>query len=164
MAKAKIDELREYYDNTDLSEDIERAEFVPADAPPASERMTTFAVRLPVPVLNRVRELAGEGGVTTSEIVRQWIEDGITAADQDEGDDETMVSVDLVRALLDAVSMPASKVRTAIADLAQTSTIRRRPTTGRYVVRTVPKRAVTAGTVKKAVKKASERQRVAPGK
>lgn len=95
---SRIDELREHYDNTDTSSELDRAEYVPADAPPASERMTTFAVRLPLPVLERVRQIAAEDGVTTSEMLRRWIEDGIAAHDGDDDlDEEIAVLHDMIR-------------------------------------------------------------------
>lgn len=77
----RTNDLRQHYDNSDTTADLENAEYEPADAPPAAERMTTFAVRLPVPVLDRVRQIAAEQGVTTSEVLRRWVDDGITAHD-----------------------------------------------------------------------------------
>lgn len=118
---AKIDELRDHYDTTDTSADLERAEFVPADAPPTAERMTTFAVRLPLPTLNRVRELADEAGVTTSELLRQWIDAGIAGADDDPDSGGTLLPVELLHALIDAAAAPAAKVRGALAELARSS-------------------------------------------
>lgn len=39
--------------------------------------MTTFAVRLPVVALDHVREVAAQRNVTTSALIRSWIEAGI---------------------------------------------------------------------------------------
>lgn len=126
---AKINELREHYATADVSDEIEQAEFVPADAPPTSERMTTFAVRLPVPVLNRVRELAGEQGITTSELLRQWVDAGIAAADSESSESgEEKISVALLHEIIDAVAdEPKAKPRTG-------RTQGRRSVSGRAVV------------------------------
>ncbi|WP_129668348.1 hypothetical protein [Phytoactinopolyspora endophytica] len=86
----RADELREYYDNTDTSVDLEKAVHEPADTRP-SARMTTFAIRLPVPVLHRVREIAAESDTTTSALLRRWIDSGIREYDDS---DDRVVSVD----------------------------------------------------------------------
>lgn len=101
----KLDELREYYDKTDISAELENATYEEAEAPPVSERMTTFAVRLPVPVLDRVREIAAQEGVTTSALLRQWIEAGVLKS-SDEGPGERVVSVG---ALYDFISRASER-------------------------------------------------------
>jgi predicted DNA-binding protein len=64
--KTKLDRLAEHYDTADTAEELEGA-----------ERMTTFAVRLPVVVLDHIREVAEHHSVTTSALIRRWIEAGI---------------------------------------------------------------------------------------
>lgn len=84
--KTKLEQLAEHYDNADTAEELESATAANGpDAPPGAERMTTFAVRVPVVVLDRVREVARVRSVTTSALVRRWIEAGI-AGDGDAGD------------------------------------------------------------------------------
>lgn len=76
--KTKLERLAEHYDNANTAEELEDATAASgSDAAPGAERMTTFAVRLPVVVLDRVREIAGQRSVTTSALIRRWIEVGI---------------------------------------------------------------------------------------
>lgn len=85
--KTKLDRLAEHYDTSDTAEELEDATAaVGSDAPPGAERMTTFAVRLPVVVLDRIRELAERRSVTTSSLIRRWIEEGIAEDGSDVGD------------------------------------------------------------------------------
>lgn len=70
--------------------------------PDVSDRMATFAVRLPVPVLERIRQVAGERGTTTSAVIRSWVDAGITRhAEGADGADERAVPV---TALLELIS------------------------------------------------------------
>jgi predicted transcriptional regulator len=80
----KLERLAERYDNTDTASELAEATETTAEAPVAAERMTTFAVRLPVAVLDHVREIAAERNVTTSAVIRQWIEAGIATDSSDE--------------------------------------------------------------------------------
>lgn len=76
----KLERLAERYDNADTASELaEATEATEAtvETPIGSERMTTFAVRLPVAVLEHVREVAGRRNETTSAVIRQWIEAGI---------------------------------------------------------------------------------------
>lgn len=87
--KTKLERLAEHYDNADTSNELEAATAVPKpDAPEGTERMTTFAVRLPTVVLGHLREIAERRGVTTSALIRRWIEVGIA---EDGGDAEGRV-------------------------------------------------------------------------
>jgi len=85
--KTKLDRLGEHYDTADTAEALEdaMAAAVP-DAPSGTERMTTFAVRLPVIVLDHIREVAEQRSVTTSALIRRWIEAGIAEDGSDVGD------------------------------------------------------------------------------
>lgn len=47
--------------------------------------MTTFAVRLPMVVLERVREIAEQSDLTTSALIRRWIDAGIAEDTRDPG-------------------------------------------------------------------------------
>ncbi len=77
MDKTPLQELAEYYDTHSTAEELEGATFEPGAAPPRSERMTTFAVRLPVDMLERARDLARKQNMTVSALLRQWIFDGM---------------------------------------------------------------------------------------
>ena len=58
--KTKLERLAEHYDHTDTAEDLEKATVAASAEPGSTERMTTFAVPLPVAVLECVREIAEE--------------------------------------------------------------------------------------------------------
>lgn len=80
-AKTRLDALAVHYDSNDTSAELEDAtEADDVDTPAAADRMTTFAVRLPLPVLERVREIAEQNSVTTSAMIRRWIDVGIAEA------------------------------------------------------------------------------------
>lgn len=83
--KTKLERLAEHYDHTDTAEELEKAPAVASAEPGSTERMTTFAVRLPVAVLDRVREIAEERHVTTSALIRRWIDGGIAEDVSDVG-------------------------------------------------------------------------------
>lgn len=82
----KLERLAAHYDSTDTSAELAEATCAPPEAPAAGEPMTTFAVRLPAVVLDRVRRIADQRDSTTSAVIRQWIEAGIAfeAADDDD--------------------------------------------------------------------------------
>lgn len=83
----RIDALTEHDDSTDTSAELGTAAPVKGpDAPAASDRMTTFAVRLPVAVLEQVRQIAEQDGLTTSALLRRWIDAGIAEDGQDAAD------------------------------------------------------------------------------
>jgi hypothetical protein len=82
--KTKLERLAEHYDNTDTAKELEDAAAT-TDRASGAERMTTFAVRLPVTVLDHVREMAGQRNVTTSALIRRWIEAGMAEDGGDSG-------------------------------------------------------------------------------
>lgn len=96
--KTKLERLAEHYDTTDTAEELEKATAGGNAEPGSTERMTTFAVRLPVTVLDRVREIAEERHVTTSVLIRRWIDAGI--AEDGSGVGARVVSV---QALLELI-------------------------------------------------------------
>lgn len=84
--KTKLEALAGHYDGTDTSAQLEESTAVDdLDTPPAGDRMTTFAVRLPVVGLERIREVAEQEGVTTSALIRRWIDAGIAQDGRDTG-------------------------------------------------------------------------------
>ena len=78
---SKPGELRDYYDNTDLSENIEAAERL---EPTVDEPMVTYALRLPKPVMDRMREVAEVRGVRVSALMRTWLEERLVQADDED--------------------------------------------------------------------------------
>jgi predicted DNA-binding protein len=86
-SETRLEALAEHYDSTDTAAELKDATTVNGpDAAPVSDRMTTFAVRLPLAVLERVREIAEQSNVTTSALIRRWIEAGIAEDGRDAGD------------------------------------------------------------------------------
>ena len=83
----RIDALAEHDDSTDTSAELEIAAPVRGPgAPAASDRTTTFVVRLPVVVLERVRRIAEQDGLTTSALLHRWIDAGIAEDGEDAAD------------------------------------------------------------------------------
>jgi hypothetical protein len=63
--------LRDYYDNTDLTAEIEGAEL---DTDIVQSPMVGITVRLPSETLQQVRELAAQENIKTTALIRRWIE------------------------------------------------------------------------------------------
>jgi hypothetical protein len=72
----RIRQLADYYNNADLSENIEQAQW--EEPEPASEPMVTYALRLPKPVIDRLRDAARQRGVKVSTLMREWLEERLT--------------------------------------------------------------------------------------
>jgi predicted DNA-binding protein len=70
----KIDELRDYYDTNDTSEEMERGQWVADPGKTAETAMSGFNTRFPTPVLNDVRALAKVRGMSTGEWIREVVE------------------------------------------------------------------------------------------
>jgi len=81
MDSKKLDELREYYDNNEVSMDAATGHWEPADDTAPADRMSGFSFRLPADVLERVRALAQTRGVTTGEWIREAVEAAVTTAE-----------------------------------------------------------------------------------
>ncbi|MEV0686172.1 ribbon-helix-helix domain-containing protein [Nocardia sp. NPDC050378] len=81
MNQDKLNELRDYYDNNETQMDSVTGPWEPEDARPTGERMSGFSVRLPAEVLERVRALAADRGLSTGEWIRQVVEAAVTASD-----------------------------------------------------------------------------------
>ncbi|MDN5854078.1 MAG: BrnA antitoxin family protein [Actinomycetia bacterium] len=90
-----IEKLRDYYDNTDTSDALERATLERPDV--TAEPMVTYALRLPKPVLDGLRQSAESRGTRVSTLMRTWLEERIAmeAAGQDR-----IIAVDEILALL----------------------------------------------------------------
>lgn len=98
----KMDELRQYYDNTDTSDLLKDAVLEQPDT--TVEPMVTYALRLPKPVLDDLRTAADKRNVRVSTLMRTWLEErlGREAAGQDK-----VISVDDILALVAERSRPA---------------------------------------------------------
>ncbi len=86
-AKTNLEALAEHYDSTDTAAELKAATAVTGpDMPHGADRMVTFAVRLPLVALERVREIAEQRSVTTSALIRRWIDVGIAEDGRDASD------------------------------------------------------------------------------
>lgn len=77
----QIERLADYYDNTDLSENIEQAQW--EEPEPVAEPMVTYALRLPKPIIDRLRGVARERGIKVSTLMREWLAERLTLEGQD---------------------------------------------------------------------------------
>ena len=83
VIKDKLEELRDYYDTTDTSESVERAQWDERVLGP-DEVMVSTSIRLPRSLMQRVRERAAEAGVPATALMRQWVLDRLEAGEDDE--------------------------------------------------------------------------------
>lgn len=102
MNKTKLDELREHYDNTDMSEAIERATLDDRTTP-TDEVMVSTSIRLPGSLMRRVRERAAEAGIPATTLMRQWVLDRLEARETN-----AVVSVADLQRLIAERSHPAA--------------------------------------------------------
>lgn len=95
MARKKAAELRDYYDTTDTSEVLEGATL---EQPETSvEPMVTYALRLPQPVLEKLRDVASRRGVRVSGLMRTWLEERLG---RESAGQEAVIAVDDLLALV----------------------------------------------------------------
>jgi hypothetical protein len=71
MDEQKLAQLRDHYDTTDLSAEIERAHW---ETEVESDPMVTTSLRLPKSVLDWVRQQAEAEHVKPTALIRRWIE------------------------------------------------------------------------------------------
>jgi len=93
VTTADLDALREHYDSTDTSAELEKAEL---DAMTVSEPMVGITVRLPAPTLDAARSIARKDGVKVTALLRQWIEQNVAEG----ADDDQMVPVAELKRLI----------------------------------------------------------------
>jgi len=74
MTTADLDALREHYDNTDTSVELEKAKL---DTTVTTEPMVGITVRLPASTLDAARTIARKDGVKVTALLRQWIEQNV---------------------------------------------------------------------------------------
>lgn len=99
--KAKIDELRDYYDNTDTSESIKNATW---DDMITEDPMVGITVRFPKSALDRVRATADTRGVKVTALIRDLVERAIA----DDPQANMVLSVADVQRLIAERSRPAA--------------------------------------------------------
>ncbi len=93
MTTADLDALREHYDNTDTSIELEKAEL---DASVVAEPMVGITVRLPASTLDAARAIARKEGLKVTALLRQWIEQNVAEG----ADDNQTVRVSELRRLI----------------------------------------------------------------
>lgn len=70
MDDKKLNELRDYYDNTDVAKEFENAEL---DTTVANEVMVSTSIRLPQSLVEKVRAQAEKLGIPATALMRQWV-------------------------------------------------------------------------------------------
>ena len=93
MNKAQVDELREYYDNTDLGDVFATGHWEEDEVDP--DPMIVTSLRLPKSLLDWVRARAEQERIKPTALIRHWIEDARAAARA--GDDPITVESLAVR-------------------------------------------------------------------
>lgn len=76
MKSEQLRELAEHYDNSDLSDHIEQTTWEEPQA--VGEPMVTYALRLPKPVIDRLRNAAEDRGIKVSTLMREWLAERLT--------------------------------------------------------------------------------------
>lgn len=87
MTNDKLTELRDHYDNTDMTDALRTATRNDHTLDP-DEIMVSTSIRLPRSLMQRVREHAERAGVPATALMRQWVLDRLDADAQ-----EAVVSV-----------------------------------------------------------------------
>jgi len=75
MDQDKIDQLRDYYDATDVAEHFKDATL---QTERADEVLVSTSIRLPQSLMNHVRTQAAELGIPATTLIRQWITERAT--------------------------------------------------------------------------------------
>lgn len=87
MNPKQLHNLAEYYDTADLTEHIERTTW--EESEPATEPMVTYALRLPKPVIDQIRDAAEVRGVRVSALMREWLQERLIL-ESEPGEDVTV--------------------------------------------------------------------------
>jgi CopG antitoxin of type II toxin-antitoxin system len=91
----KLRDLTEHYDTTDLAEHINEATWEEPET--VREPMVTYALRLPKPVIDRLRAAADSREIKVSTLMREWLEERLTL---ERADSEATVPVSALLALV----------------------------------------------------------------
>jgi hypothetical protein len=92
---SKLGELARYYDTTDLAEHIDQARWEEPET--VREPMVTYALRLPKPVIDRLRVSAEHRNIKVGALMREWLEERLTL---DTADADATVPVSALLALV----------------------------------------------------------------
>lgn len=87
------EQLRHYYDTTDVSPELARAEVV---EPGSGATMVGITIRLPVATLEAARAIARDDGVKVTALLREWVEQRVA----ERVEDSTVVPVAELRRLI----------------------------------------------------------------
>jgi predicted DNA binding CopG/RHH family protein len=79
MNNDKLNELRDYYDNTDVTNEFANAEL---DSRTTAEVMVSTSIRLPQSLVDKVREQAAALGIPATTLMRQWVIEKATTPPQ----------------------------------------------------------------------------------
>ena len=70
MNHDELNELRDYYDNTDVASEFSDAKL---DTRTTDEVMVSTSIRLPQSLVDKVREQAAVQGIPATTLMRQWV-------------------------------------------------------------------------------------------
>lgn len=101
MNEKRLNELREYYDNTDLSQEIEQAQ---PDDTTTADPMIGVTVRFRKSALGQIRAEAARRGVKTTALIRDLAQSALA----DEPGDDLIISVADLQRLIAERSRPAA--------------------------------------------------------
>ncbi|MGQ0778535.1 MAG: CopG family antitoxin [Pseudonocardiales bacterium] len=87
MDAQQLHDLAEYYDSTDLTGHIEQATW--EEPEPVTEPMVTYALRLPKPIIDQIRDAADARGVKVSALMREWLQERLIL-ETEPGEDATI--------------------------------------------------------------------------
>lgn len=93
MTAADLDALREHYDTTDTSADLENATL---DTSVIAEPMVGITIRISATTLDAARVIARREGIKVTALLREWVEQRVA----DGVDEEQVVSVADLRRLI----------------------------------------------------------------
>jgi predicted DNA binding CopG/RHH family protein len=75
MNRDKLNELRDYYDTTDVADEFVDAQL---DTRTTDEVMVSTSIRLPQSLVDKVRAQANALGIPATTLIRQWVIEKVT--------------------------------------------------------------------------------------
>lgn len=84
MKMGDVDKARDYYDNVDIADEIEKANLTAHAGNEPGSAMASYSVRMPAAVLEEARKIAKGRGITTGAWLREAIEAMISRNREDE--------------------------------------------------------------------------------
>jgi predicted DNA binding CopG/RHH family protein len=78
----KLGDIAEYYDNNDLAEEMEAAEWTRHDGVPAGQQSVSVSVRFSGQILQALRARAEARGVGYTTLIRELVEAGLARQDE----------------------------------------------------------------------------------